>query len=187
VSIGAVAACSLVTSYEGLLAPAAGAADATTSAPDAGAMDGGSALDAVGPVPGDGGDASADSGDGEAAPTVDPCAGMPDGTSLDAGDPFARCCGGVTVETTSNANCGVCGVVCDTMRGQSCSALEAEYFCVGCAANADCWSGCCDPHAVAHCAPVSCTNGGCQLPEVCPGGSHCTPTAPTGALKYCSY
>jgi hypothetical protein len=108
---------------------------------------------------------------------------FPDGTQWRPGDDDARCCGGKPIETTSNTDCGVCGVACNTSKGQSCGVLDAHYFCLGCQANGDCWSDCCSLTMGAHCSPSDCNTGLCSDPDVCPDMSHCE----MDTVNYCSY
>jgi hypothetical protein len=93
-----------------------------------------------------------------------------------------HCCGGKAVDTsTDDSNCGVCGVVCRS--GQTCGAVDGEYFCKGCAANDDCWSGCCSiSPAPDHCSPSNCS-GACQA-DICPDGAHCVVGT---SVDYCTY
>jgi hypothetical protein len=93
-----------------------------------------------------------------------------------------RCCSGNAADTaTDKNNCGVCGIVCK--GSETCSLLDGQYLCVGCAVDGDCWSGCCslDP-TPNHCTPSLCTSTGCKT-NICPGGAHCE----TGTVDYCTY
>jgi hypothetical protein len=93
------------------------------------------------------------------------------------------CCAGAATATTSNSNCGVCGVVCNTAKGQSCSVVDTHYVCTGCASNADCSLGCCGTSPIAHCTPSMCTTTACASPNKCPDGSHCE----ASTIDYCTY
>ena len=112
-----------------------------------------------------------------------PSSALAEGTQWRPGDDNARCCSGKPIETTSNTNCGVCGVVCNTAKSQSCGALNGHYFCLGCALDPDCWSGCCSLTNGAHCSPSDCTRGTCHVPNLCPDMSHCQ----MDVVNYCSY
>jgi hypothetical protein len=93
-----------------------------------------------------------------------------------------RCCSGKAVDTaTDKSNCGVCGIVCK--GSQTCTDLDGQYLCVGCAVDSDCWSGCCSLNPTPnHCTPSLCTSTGCKT-NICPGGAHCA----TGTVDYCTY
>lgn len=113
----------------------------------------------------------------------------PDGFNWDASNPLARCCAGLAVLTNTNANCGVCGIVCKTAgvtTPQDCQLVDGRYLCVGCTANSECWSQCCSTApAPSHCAASDCNTGACP-PGICPSPAHCV--AGTGnAPNYCSY
>lgn len=123
---------------------------------------------------------------------VNPCVGRADGTSLSATDDNARCCGQQPVETTSDSNCGVCGIKCNTAAGQSCGLIDGHYLCLNCTSNADCWSNCCASSvSPAHCAADDCSTGACATgsggaANPCasyPGSPHCT----IDGVGYCSY
>jgi hypothetical protein len=105
-----------------------------------------------------------------------------DGTQWKPGDDNARCCGGQAVETTSDTNCGVCQIKCNTAKGQSCNPVNGHYFCTPCTVS-DCWSGCCSLTTTAHCSPSNCSTGSCQSPDICPDGAHCQ----SDVVNYCSY
>jgi hypothetical protein len=113
----------------------------------------------------------------------------PEGFNWDPKDKLARCCGGLAVLTNTNANCGVCGVVCRTAgvsTVQSCKAIDGEYLCVGCSANPECWSKCCSSSpGPAHCAASDCSTGKCMA-GICPAPSTCI-TGPGTSPNYCSY
>jgi hypothetical protein len=112
-----------------------------------------------------------------------PSTAFPEGTQWHPGDDNARCCSGKPIETTSNTNCGVCGVTCNTGKKQSCGPLNGHYFCMGCALDPDCWSGCCSLTNAPHCSPSNCNSGACNVPDVCPAMSHCQ----SDVVNYCSY
>lgn len=108
-----------------------------------------------------------------------------DGYNWKSGDDNARCCGGTPVQTTSNANCGACGIQCNAQNGESCSALGGHYFCRGCAASSACWSKCCsESFSPASCAASDCA-GNCSA-KYCPPGTHCVVGGGTSS-DYCSY
>jgi hypothetical protein len=118
--------------------------------------------------------------------SVNPCSGRADGFSLNPIDPFARCCGGVAVETVSDTNCGVCGITCNTLAGQSCGLIDNHYLCLNCSADGDCWSGCCaSTVSPPHCAANDCNTGTCSTtPDPCAVyGATCTILG----VGYCSY
>jgi hypothetical protein len=79
------------------------------------------------------------------------------------------------VANTDN-DCNVCGIKCNTSKGQSCmqqGPAPPRFQCANCQANTECWSGCC---AIALSPPVcadSDCNGNCPTPNICPGGAHC--------------
>jgi hypothetical protein len=115
-----------------------------------------------------------------------PCAGKPDGYSLSGLDTNARCCAGLAVETTSDSNCGVCGITCNTGLGQSCGLIDGHYLCLNCAADGDCWSGCCaGTVSPLHCAADDCSTGACSATaDPCaPYGATCTIVG----VGYCAY
>jgi hypothetical protein len=108
-----------------------------------------------------------------------------DGYNWDTSDDTALCCNGDPLHVTTNTNCGVCGIACNTSNGESCSILGGHYFCRGCFASSACWSHCCsesfDPPS---CAASDC-NGNCSS-TYCPSGTHCV--AGNGVSSdYCSY
>jgi len=112
----------------------------------------------------------------------------PNGYNWDPPDALARCCGGLAVLTNTNANCGVCGVVCQTAGGlgQDCKAVEGHYLCVGCGSNDECWSKCCSSMPTpAHCAASDCNSGSCP-PGICPSPAKCVPGI-GNHVNYCSY
>ena len=115
-----------------------------------------------------------------------PC---PEGFNWEAGNPLARCCGGLPVLTNTNANCGVCGVVCKTAgvtTPQDCKLIGGHYLCEGCSANSECWSQCCSSSPTpSHCAASDCNTGNCAN-GICPAPSKCV-MGPAGAANYCSY
>jgi hypothetical protein len=107
---------------------------------------------------------------------------LAEGANWNAKDTHARCCGGKPVETTTDADCGVCGWSCGS--GQSCGVVGGEYLCTGCTADSECSSNCCSlSPAPNHCSPGNCA-GGCQSPDICTGGSHCVVGA---TVDYCTY
>jgi len=108
-----------------------------------------------------------------------------DGYNWKSGDDTARCCGGVPVYTTSDTNCGVCGIACNGSNGESCSVLGGHYFCRGCIASSACWSHCCsESFSPPSCAASDCV-GNCSA-AYCPPGTHCV--AGNGVSSdYCSY
>ncbi len=108
-----------------------------------------------------------------------------DGYNWKSGDDTARCCGGTPVHTTSDSNCGACGIQCNAQNGESCSALGGHYFCRGCIASSACWSHCCSlSFSPASCAASDC-NGNCSA-KYCPPGTHCVNGNGTSS-DYCSY
>jgi hypothetical protein len=112
----------------------------------------------------------------------------PQGFNWEAGVDIARCCNGLPVLTNTNANCGVCGVECATAgvtSPQDCQLLSGHYQCVDCAANNECWSGCCAIDTTPyHCSESDCNTGACP-PGICPAPSTCVPG--TSAPNYCTY
>jgi hypothetical protein len=112
----------------------------------------------------------------------------PEAFNWEAGNPLARCCSGLAVLTDTNENCGVCGVHCATAgvtSPQDCALLDGHYQCVNCAANTECWSGCCAIDTTPyHCAESDCNTGSC-VAGLCPAPSACVSS--TGAPNYCSY
>jgi hypothetical protein len=112
----------------------------------------------------------------------------PQGFNWEAGVDLARCCGGLPVLTNTNANCGVCGVQCMTAgvsSPQDCKLLSGHYQCVDCAANTECWSGCCAIDTTPyHCSESDCNTGAC-VPGLCPAPSVCVPGS--ASPNYCSY
>jgi hypothetical protein len=198
-----LAGCSLVTQFGGLV-PAEGGSDGGDAGDGAsmtvdvgqesGSSDSGSVHDAADTevIPAD----TSSTPDGLTPDTftpdtsstdgsTNPCSGRPDGFSLNALDPYSRCCGGVAVETTTDTNCGVCGVACNTALGQSCGLIDGQYLCLDCSSNADCWSGCCAATvSPPHCSANDCATGACATPDPCAAhGAHCT----IAGVAYCSY
>lgn len=112
----------------------------------------------------------------------------PEGFNWEAGVDTARCCSGLPVLTDTNANCGVCGIQCATAgvtSPQNCALLGGHYQCVDCAANSECWSGCCAIDTTPyHCSESNCNTGDC-VPGLCPAPSTCVPGV--GEPNYCSY
>jgi hypothetical protein len=122
---------------------------------------------------------------GGACSDTKPC---PQGFNWEAGVDIARCCSGLPVLTNTNANCGVCGVQCMTAgvtSPQDCQLLLGHYQCVDCAANNECWSGCCAIDTTPyHCSESDCNTGAC-VAGLCPAPSTCVQGG-TGA-NYCTY
>lgn len=114
-----------------------------------------------------------------------PC---PEGFNWEAGVDVARCCGGLPVLTNTNANCGVCGVRCMTAgvsSPQDCQLLGGHYQCVNCAANTECWSGCCAIDTTPyHCSESDCNTGAC-VSGLCPSPSTCV--SGNASPNYCAY
>src|ERR1019366_1395235 len=79
------------------------------------------------------------------------------GYNWSPGDATAICCGGSEVHATTNSNCGVCGIVCNTGNGESCQIVGGHYFCAGCIASTACWSHCCSMSF----SPYSCAASDC--------------------------
>jgi hypothetical protein len=113
----------------------------------------------------------------------------PEGYNWEAGDDLARCCGGLAVRTNTNANCGVCGIVCKTAgvsTPQDCQPLAGHYLCLGCSTNPECWSQCCSTSpAPNHCAASDCNMGTCP-DGICPAPAHCV-VGTGNSPNYCSY
>jgi hypothetical protein len=113
----------------------------------------------------------------------------PDGYQWpDAGGQYARCCGGEPVQTTTDTNCGVCGIGCKD--GESCTTIGGYYFCTGCGTNnAACWSDCCSgtDSTNGHCTPSNCLADVCKSPDICPPPSHCEALAAPVELVICTY
>lgn len=112
----------------------------------------------------------------------------PQGFNWEAGVDVARCCNGLPVLTNTNANCGVCGVACATAgvtSPQDCQLLGGHYQCVDCAANNECWSGCCAIDTTPyHCSASNCNTGACPS-GLCPAPSTCVEGV--SAPNYCTY
>jgi hypothetical protein len=112
----------------------------------------------------------------------------PEGFNWEAGVDLARCCGGLAVLTNTNANCGVCGIACATAgvtSPQDCRLLGGSYQCVDCAANNECWSGCCAIDTTPyHCSASDCNTGACPA-GLCPAPSTCVEGM--SAPNYCTY
>jgi hypothetical protein len=114
-----------------------------------------------------------------------PAVAKADGFHWNASDDAARCCGGVPVETTSDTNCGACGIECNAADGESCQALGGHYFCRGCMASDACWSHCCSlSFAPPSCAASDC-RGNCST-QYCPAGTHCV-SGSGASSDYCTY
>ncbi len=108
-----------------------------------------------------------------------------DGYNWKSGDDTARCCGASPVYTTSNGNCGACGIACNAGNGETCETLGGHYFCRGCIASSKCWSHCCSlSFNPASCAASDCS-GNCSA-AYCPPGTHCVAGGGTSS-DYCSY
>ena len=109
----------------------------------------------------------------------------PDGHNWQVGDDTARCCGGQKVHTTSDANCGACGIRCNAGNGESCQLLGGHHFCRGCVASSACWSHCCSlSFSPATCAASDCA-GNCSA-TYCPPGTHCV-LGNGVSSNYCAY
>jgi hypothetical protein len=68
---------------------------------------------------------------------------------------------------------------------QDCQLLGGHYQCVDCAANNECWSGCCAIDTTPyHCSESDCNTGSC-VPGLCPAPSTCV--ASSGEPNYCAY
>jgi hypothetical protein len=122
--------------------------------------------------------------------STNPCMGKADGTSLNPLDPYARCCGGMAVETTSDTNCGICGIACNTGAGQSCGMIDQVYLCLNCQADGDCWSGCCGGTvSPPHCGANDCSTGTCTAgADPCaPYNASCNLSQVTSGVWYCAY
>jgi hypothetical protein len=108
-----------------------------------------------------------------------------DGFNWKQGDDYARCCGGKAITTNTNSNCGVCGIQCNGMNGESCMALGGRWFCRGCNTSAGCWSKCCSlSFNPPSCAASDC-NGNCSA-QYCPMGTVCKLGMGTSS-NYCAY
>ena len=112
----------------------------------------------------------------------------PQGFNWEAGVDIARCCSGLPVLTDTNANCGVCGIQCMTAgvtSPQDCQLLGGHYQCVDCAANSECWSGCCAIDTTPyHCSASDCNTGAC-VAGLCPAPSTCV--VGNASPNYCAY
>jgi len=112
----------------------------------------------------------------------------PQGFNWEAGVEIARCCSGLPVLTDTNANCGVCGIECMTAgvtSPQDCQLLGGTYQCVDCAANNECWSGCCAIDTTPyHCSASDCNTGAC-VAGLCPAPSTCV--VGNSGPNYCAY
>jgi hypothetical protein len=208
-SLGAASGCTLLVTFDEKPAPdcdGGDCADATAldaplgqgAAPPADAAAEGPALDDGG---GGGGDACARLPDGAVCDFLDcnTCSycvngactqrkACPEGYNWDKKNTLARCCGGLAVLTNTNANCGVCGVVCKTAGGlaQDCVNVAGHFLCGGCTTNTECWSKCCSTApAPTHCAASDCNSGACPG-GICPAPSRCVPGIGT-APNYCTY
>ncbi|HEY6460476.1 MAG TPA: hypothetical protein VIY73_10005 [Polyangiaceae bacterium] len=108
-----------------------------------------------------------------------------DGYEWTSGDDTARCCGGKPIHTTSDTDCGACGIKCNASNGESCSALAGRYFCRGCVASSACWSHCCSESFSPYTCAASDCAGDCDS-TYCPTGTHCVSGAPNSS-DYCAY
>jgi hypothetical protein len=131
-----------------------------------------------------GDDAGADdSGGGDTG--ANPCVGRSNGFQWDQADEYARCCNGIKVRTTVDEFCGTCEIACNKAKGQTCEAFRGRYYCRGCDASAECWSGCCSKQfGGGSCAASNCTTGDCNA-SLCKGGTVCV--VPGDASNYCKY
>ncbi len=203
-SLGAmvsILACTACSSFDTIVVPDASSSDG--SRPDVTELP----LDATIPV-----DAAVDAdlldGDGNCTtwPDGTPCKSAPDvchtdglckagacmapsihvdGYNWKSGDDTARCCSGVPINTTSDSNCGACGIACNAGNGESCSILGGHYFCRGCIASSACWSHCCsNSFSPPSCAASDCV-GNC-LATYCPAGTHCV-NGNGLSSDYCAY
>jgi hypothetical protein len=133
----------------------------------------------------DTGTAADDSGEAADGPAQDPCVGRPNGYSWDPADEYARCCNGTKVRTTVDDFCGTCEIACNKAKGQACELFRGRFYCRGCDAGADCWSGCCSKQfGGGSCAASNCTTGECNA-ALCKGGTVCV--VPGDASNYCKY
>jgi hypothetical protein len=118
------------------------------------------------------------------------CLGRSEGYNWDNANANARCCDGAAVVTTTNANCGVCGVRCNTGAGQACQTQNGHYMCRGCDVSTDCWAGCCSTTYTPHnCTPNNpCGNGTCsdlECQKVAGPAATCMTQA--NGSNYCAY
>jgi hypothetical protein len=127
---------------------------------------------------------------------ADACAqgkALPDGTAFDSSKHTA-CCGGAVVSLTTDQNCNVCGLTCNSpLTCQPQGTNPTVYQCVGCQTYGApyCWTSnkCCvdmlNPKGV--CAASSDCNGSCT--SACPNGSKCVGVGmhPTDVDNFCSY
>jgi hypothetical protein len=121
-------------------------------------------------------------GDGQ---VQNPCVGRPNGFSWDPADEYARCCNGLKVKTTVDAYCGTCEIACNKAEGQTCELFRDRFYCRGCNAGTECWSGCCSKQfGGGSCAASDCTTGLCNS-AICTGGTVCV--VPGDASNYCKY
>jgi len=120
------------------------------------------------------------------------CPADANGLAWSPPDDTARCCGGEAVYTTTDQNCGACGIRCNVDAGQTCAKVIDHYYCVGCEgdaaalANGSCWSGCCSVsfYKQGLCAASVCATGACNG-AVCPAGTKCK--TPPQSSNYCGY
>ena len=113
------------------------------------------------------------------------CSGRADGFNWMPPDPNQRCCGQMPVTTSSDSNCGACGITCNAANGETCAMRAGRYYCVGCATSAGCWSQCCSVKTSA-CAASDCVAGKCDATH-CPPGTHCVAGIPDASSNYCAY
>jgi hypothetical protein len=126
-----------------------------------------------------------DSGSAEDVDIGAVCQGQANGFNWDPADEFARCCNGARVRTTVDEFCGTCEIACNKAKGQRCELFRGHYYCRGCDASADCWSGCCSKQfGGGSCAASNCATGACNQ-NVCLGGSVCATAG--DASNYCKY
>jgi hypothetical protein len=120
----------------------------------------------------------------------------PDGYNYDTSNYDARCCSGTPTDVSSDDNnCGSCGVFCDPTDGQSCTLITdftalystvPAYYCAGCHASANCWSGCCSTSGG---SPYVCSASDCYGNCIaCPDGSaSCWDGVDPSQPHYCAY
>ncbi len=113
-------------------------------------------------------------------------AARPDGYNWDSTDSTAICCGGGEKHSSSDSDCGACGIQCNASNGEACAPLGGHYFCRGCVASSLCWSKCCATDFTPYtCADSDCA-GNCPATNLCPPGAHCVP-GNGSSPDYCSY
>jgi len=109
----------------------------------------------------------------------------PEGYNWKSSDTNARCCATVAVTTSSNSNCGACGIKCNANNGESCQLLGGRYFCRGCTSNSGCWSGCCSTSFSPYSCAASDCKGNCDGSK-CPANTTCKLGLPQSS-NYCGY